>query len=76
MVLRAVEMATWQRQSEGAVILRSDRGSQFRRGDYQRFLERSLPARPDSEEGDPESSVERFKAQSGTLPRVDRELLA
>jgi putative transposase len=41
MVLRAVEMAVWQRESEGALILHSDRGSQFRSGDYQRFLERN-----------------------------------
>ena len=39
MVLRAVEMAIWQREGEGALILHSDRGSQFRSGDYQRFLE-------------------------------------
>jgi len=38
MVIRAVEMAIWQRQGEGSVILHSDRGSQFRSGDYQDFL--------------------------------------
>ena len=38
MVLRAVEMATWQRRGNCSVILHSDRGSQFRSGDYQRFL--------------------------------------
>ena len=38
MVIRAVEMAVWQRQGTGLVILHSDRGSQFRSGDYQRFL--------------------------------------
>jgi putative transposase len=38
MVLRAVEISTWQRRGIGSVILRPDRGSQFRSGDYQRFL--------------------------------------
>jgi putative transposase len=38
MVMRAVEMALWQRQGEAPVILHSDRGSQFRSGDYQRLL--------------------------------------
>jgi len=38
MVIRAVEMAVWQRQGRGDVILHSDRGSQFRSTDYQRFL--------------------------------------
>jgi putative transposase len=38
MVIRAVEMAIWQRQERGAVILHSDRGCQFTSGDYQRFL--------------------------------------
>jgi putative transposase len=38
MVLRAVEMAVWQRQGDGPVVLHSDRGSQFRSGDYQRLL--------------------------------------
>lgn len=38
MVIRAVQMAVWQRQNNGPVILHSDRGSQFRSGDYQRFL--------------------------------------
>jgi putative transposase len=38
MVLRAVEMAIWQRQGGWSVILHSDRGSQFQSGDYQRFL--------------------------------------
>lgn len=41
MVLRAVEMAVWQRQGSSSVILHSDRGSQFRSGDYQRFLKRN-----------------------------------
>jgi putative transposase len=40
MLLRAVEMAVWQRQSNRPVILHSDRGSQFRGGDYQRFLKK------------------------------------
>lgn len=38
MVLKAVEMAHWQRQHEGTVILHSDRGSQFRSHVYQQFL--------------------------------------
>ena len=38
MVIRAVEMAIWQRQTHGSVILHSDRGSQFTSDDYQRFL--------------------------------------
>jgi len=38
MVIRAVEMAVWQRQGSWSVILHSDRGSQFRSSDYQRFL--------------------------------------
>lgn len=38
MVIRAVEMATWQRQGSWSVILHSDRGCQFTSGDYQRFL--------------------------------------
>ena len=38
MVMRAVEMAIWQRQGGWSVILHSDRGSQFRSSDYQRFL--------------------------------------
>ena len=41
MVIRAVEMAIWQRQGDWSVILHSDRGSQFRSGDYQRFLRRN-----------------------------------
>ena len=35
---RQVQMAVWQRQGTGPVILHSDRGSQFRSGDYQRYL--------------------------------------
>lgn len=41
MVIRAVEMAIWQGQGGWSVILHSDRGSQFRSGDYQRFLKRN-----------------------------------
>ncbi|TCO73701.1 putative transposase [Chromatocurvus halotolerans] len=41
MVIRAVEMAVWQRQDKGSVVLHSDRGSQFRSGDYQRFLKQN-----------------------------------
>lgn len=38
MVIRAIEMAVWQREGQGQIILHSDRGSQFRSFDYQRFL--------------------------------------
>ncbi len=38
MVIRAVEMAVWQRQERTSIILHSDRGSQFTSGDYQRHL--------------------------------------
>ena len=38
MVIRAVEMAVWQRQGGSPIVLHSDRGSQFRSFDYQRFL--------------------------------------
>ena len=38
MVIRAVQMAVWQRQGNESVILHSDRGSQFRSGDYQDYL--------------------------------------
>jgi len=41
MVIRAVEMAVWQRQSNCDVVLHSDRGSQFRSNDYQRFLKQN-----------------------------------
>lgn len=41
MVIRAVEMAIWQRQGDWSVILHSDRGSQFTSTDYQRFLNRN-----------------------------------
>ncbi len=38
MVIRAVQMALWQRQGSGPVIVHSDRGCQFTSDDYQRFL--------------------------------------
>ncbi|MGE8270346.1 MAG: IS3 family transposase [Stenotrophomonas geniculata] len=38
MVIQAVQMAVWQRQGSHEVILHSDRGSQFRSGDYQGYL--------------------------------------
>ncbi|NIJ69027.1 putative transposase [Xanthomonas sp. 60] len=38
MVIRAAQMAVWQRQGSHAVILHSDRGNQFRSGDYQGYL--------------------------------------
>jgi len=38
MVMRAVEMAVWQRQGAASVILHSDRGCQFTSGDYQKLL--------------------------------------
>ncbi len=38
MVLRAVEMAVWQRPEATHAILHSDRGTQFTSGDYQRYL--------------------------------------
>ena len=41
MVMRAVEMAVWQRQDQHEVILHSDRGSQYTSGDYQRLLKRN-----------------------------------
>lgn len=41
MVIRAVEMAIWQRQGDWSVILHSDRGSQFTSTDYQCFLSRN-----------------------------------
>lgn len=37
-VIRAVQMAVWQRQGSDHVILYSDRGSQFRSGYYQEHL--------------------------------------
>jgi len=40
MVMRAVEMAVWQKQGKQESILHSDRGSQFTSGDYQRLLKR------------------------------------
>ena len=41
MVVRAVEMAVWQRQEKHELILHSDRGSQYTSGDYQRTLKRN-----------------------------------
>jgi putative transposase len=41
MVIRAVEMAVWQRQGGWSVSLHSDRGCQFTSDDYQRFLNRN-----------------------------------
>lgn len=38
MVVRAVQMAVWQREGSSEVILHSDRGGQFISGDYQKFL--------------------------------------
>lgn len=38
MVVRAVQMAVWQREGDSEVILHSDRGGQFISGDYQKFL--------------------------------------
>lgn len=38
MVIRAVQIAVWQRQGSHPVILHSERGSQFRSSDYQRHL--------------------------------------
>lgn len=38
MVVRAVQMAVWQRQENSEVILHSDRGGPFISGTYQKFL--------------------------------------
>jgi putative transposase len=38
LVLKAVMMACWQRPDRAAVILHSDRGTQFTSADYQQFL--------------------------------------
>ena len=38
MMIRAVQMAVWQRQQRHRLILHYDRGSQFRSGDYQDHL--------------------------------------
>ena len=40
MVMRAIEMALGQRESNAPVILHSDRGSQFTSADYQKLLKR------------------------------------
>ncbi len=45
MVLRAVEMAIWQRKGGWSAILHSDRGSQFRSGAYQRLVKRNTLVR-------------------------------
>ena len=37
-VLKAVQMACWQRTDTAPVVLHSDRGCQFTSGEYQRFL--------------------------------------
>lgn len=37
-VIRSVHMAVWQHQGHDRVIVHSDRGSPFRRGDYQNYL--------------------------------------
>ena len=39
MVIRAVQMAVWQRQNNGPVILHSDRGSQYASKAYRGLLE-------------------------------------
>jgi putative transposase len=39
--MRAVKMATWQRQGGWSVILHSDRGTEFTSGNYQRLLKRN-----------------------------------
>lgn len=41
MVMRAVEMAIWQREERHEVILHSDRGAQYTSGDYQRLLRKN-----------------------------------
>lgn len=38
MVVRAVQMAVWQRSGSAEIILHSDRGGQFISGTYQKFL--------------------------------------
>ena len=38
MVVRAVQMAVWQREGDNEVILHSDRGGQFISGTYQNYL--------------------------------------
>lgn len=38
MVVRAVQMAVWQREGDNEVILHLDRGGQFISGAYQKFL--------------------------------------
>lgn len=38
LVIRAVQMAVWQRQDSHEVLLLSDRGSQFRSGEYHAYI--------------------------------------
>jgi len=38
MVIRAMEMAVWNRETKGPLVLHSDRGCQFTSGDFQRYL--------------------------------------
>lgn len=40
MVIRAVEMAIWQRQGTEPIVLHSDRGCQYTSDYYQRYLEK------------------------------------
>ncbi len=40
-MIRAMEVAIWQRRGDWSVILHSDHGSQFTSADYQRFLNRN-----------------------------------
>ena len=40
MVMRATEMAVWQRQEQNSVLLQTDRGTQLTSGDYQKLLKR------------------------------------
>jgi putative transposase len=42
MVIRAAEMAHWQRRGATPVILHSDRECQFTSDEYQRYLARDL----------------------------------
>ncbi len=41
MIVRAVEIAVWQRQGSTPVILHSDRGTQFTSGNFQRCLNKN-----------------------------------
>ncbi len=44
MVVRAVQMAVWQRSGSSEIILHSDRGGQFISGTYQKFRKRPAGA--------------------------------